>query len=245
MATVKTNNAGTITLNGTAGATANNTFRSGVDLWFATLQTASGAINISGTGGNSNGGSGGGDASGVFLAGAGWQGSSVKILSTSGPITLIGTKGTGNGSDVRIGSASVFIGADGSLVPSSTSNIRLIGNSADISPAAGAPSQSVIIKSAGTFDVESRSTPANKVATTATDFTFGAGTTLAWNNTTLTYSAPAGITINTVWSVNGVALDLEPGRAASLPRATRTAPSTAGSISLPPMAPRHGPVAAS
>ena len=129
LTTIKTNYAGTISLDGIGGATSAPSYRSGIAIWRGAIQSESGAISLTGTGGNN---SNGGDDSGIFLAGASWEsGTSASIVSASGPITLTGIKGSGsgNGSGIRFGSAAGYIGLDGTLVYVSTSNINLVSDS--------------------------------------------------------------------------------------------------------------------
>ncbi|MBF0331959.1 MAG: filamentous hemagglutinin N-terminal domain-containing protein, partial [Candidatus Omnitrophica bacterium] len=128
LTTIKTNNAGTITLTGAASTTeSGEAYRQGICIWRGVIQSASGAINLTGTGGNAAPDAGL-DDSGIFFGGASWQaGTTSKIVSLSGAINLTGTKGSGsgNGSGIRFGSASGLYGQDGTLVANSSSNITL------------------------------------------------------------------------------------------------------------------------
>lgn len=131
---VITSNTGIITLSGTGGTGSNdnqgviigNTLASFVNatsqivnLGPSKVQTTSGAINVTGQGGNANGTGNAGVQVGSGIGNA-------QIQSTSGPITVNGTGGTG--SDTSIG---VFVRDSGSLI--SSTSVSVTGTSGTVS----------------------------------------------------------------------------------------------------------------
>ncbi|MBI1195578.1 MAG: hypothetical protein GC138_07020 [Gammaproteobacteria bacterium] len=121
-ASISTSGSGTIGLTGDATANASTTVNAwGMALQNATIQTDGGAITLTGTGGQASG-----NARGIVV-----DGLQAAILSNSGAITLIdrqpvGLTGTYNGLYLRpTSSSNLFIGADGSTVATSSSDITL------------------------------------------------------------------------------------------------------------------------
>jgi filamentous hemagglutinin family protein len=127
VSTIKTSGTGSISMTGVAGSNAggDNFYKGGIEVFRGLIQTGSGAIILTGTGGATSS-----DNSGISFAGMSWQPSTTsKIVSSSGAITLTGTKGTGGtGSGIRFGSATGYYGFDGTAVTSSSSDITLIAD---------------------------------------------------------------------------------------------------------------------
>jgi filamentous hemagglutinin family protein len=122
--TIKTNGTGTISMNGIGGGQSSGRWVTGTSIWNTAIQTDSGAINITGTGGAADGTD---DNSGVMLNTNGVT-TDNRIVSSSGPINITGVRGTGTtstGAGIWFGAGSHAIGQDGTLVASSSSNITL------------------------------------------------------------------------------------------------------------------------
>jgi len=215
LVTIKTSNSGVIDINGVAGSSSNasyGSFRSGLSFWRALLQTDSGAINLTGVGGNQA--TAGDDDSGIYISAASWQpGTSTRILSSSGQITLTGTKGTGgSGSDIRIGALSKF-GADGTNVASSSSPIRLVGDSIDISETYGGGAPAVSFSTSGQLTVAAR-TGTSSVTLAAADLPAVIDNNtkkLSWSSNTLSLSSAGDFTITAPITATNAGLDLELG----------------------------------
>lgn len=205
-ASIKTSGSGTITLNGNASANGNTTSTStwGIGLNTVTagsstlIQSENGAITLTGTAGKASA-----SASGIANSG-----SAVSILSASGAITLndirpSGSTGTYAGLSLKPSStASIYIGSDGTTVPSSSSNVTI---NADAATFAANGSYGTQINTSGTVTLQpygndfvaALDATNLALASSVTGFTIGKPATSADG------TADADVTIGRATSIDG------------------------------------------
>lgn len=125
---ISTTGSGTISITGDATNIGNSSTNAwGMFVGYSTIRTDSGAINITGIGGHASN-----NSLGIVV-----NGTDLKILSSAGAITLTdptpsGLTGSYGGMYLNpSASAHIMIGADGSTVPSSTSNITIRADKAN------------------------------------------------------------------------------------------------------------------
>ena len=180
---IKTSGSGTVTLNGNAydNASTNGDFIWGTMLHTnEVIQTEHGAISITGTGGKTNG-----NARGIIA-----DNTALKVLSVSGPITF--TEVMPNGHSVANHSGTYFkpaatnaikIGADGTLVTNSTSNVVFdvarITFDGTIASTVVNTSGTVTIQPVGNQFDNAVSLAGLSISNTATGFTIGKPTNTA------------------------------------------------------------------
>ena len=139
--TLQTSGTGTITLNGVGNAySADSTqdYNYGVNLHNSTVQTASGAITITGQGGT---GTGSNNNHGVFLEDTGSS-----LLSSSGAISITCIVGVGSSTGIKAGNTSYIGFKAGSGVTSSSSDITLTTDSITLSGDVIQSSGALVIK---------------------------------------------------------------------------------------------------
>ena len=192
---IKTSGQGTITINGDATNVTNTTASAwGIQMSNCLIQNVSGAIEITGTGGKATNN----------CRGIGADVQNVKILSQSGAITInelkpIGLTGTYNGLYIKPNATTdSFIGADGSIVASSSSPIIIKADKIDLLP----NTKMVQLNTSGAVTFESNASSFEALVLTGmqvsgnpSSFTFGKSSNTATVNTVNPINVAGPITI--------------------------------------------------